>query len=269
LGGPYHAFLQTDTGDPVDLGTLDPANNDTLFSFATDVSDDGSVVVGFSDLAEGANANQHAFRWTQTDGMVDLGSPNGAGGFSRAFGVSGDGSVVVGEGSDALFHATRAFLWTAAGGFQDLGIVGSAYAVTGDGSVVVGHANYATAFLWTQAGGMQDLGTLPGNRDAVATGVSDDGRVVVGIAAPRPLSRSNLGYDFDIDCRPFVWTAATGMQDLNQVLANAGVDLTGVTLFAITGMSPDGQLVSGVARTPNNDPNSPNETSGFIAQLPQ
>jgi uncharacterized membrane protein len=150
-----------------------------------------------------------------------------------------------------------------------LGFFGSAYAVTSDGSVVVGHANNAGAFLWTQAGGMQKLGTLPGFTDAEATGVSDDGQAVVGISAPRPLSRSNLGYDYDIDCRPFIWTAATGIQDLNQVLTNAGVDLTGITLYAITGVSPDGQYVCGQARTPQNDPNNPYETSGFIAQLPQ
>jgi hypothetical protein len=51
-------------------------------------------------------------------------------------------------------------------------------------------------------------------------------------------------------------------------LANAGVDLTGITLLGITGISPDGHYVSGAARTPQNDPNDPNDFSGFIAQLP-
>jgi probable HAF family extracellular repeat protein len=258
---PYHAVLTTLSGSFLDLGTL---GGDS--SFATDVSCDGSVVAGFSDLQDGLN--QHAFLWTQTNGMVDLGSAKGDGGFSRAFGVSADGSVVVGE-SDSPSGQRDPFVWTAVGGFQDLGFLGSAYAVTADGSVVVGHANYRSAFLWTQSGGMQDLGALPGFTDAEATGVSDDGQVVVGISAPRPLSRNNLGYDYDIDCLPFVWTAAKGMQDLNQVLANAGVDLTGITLFAITGISPDGQFVCGAARTTQNDPNNPNETSAFIAQLPQ
>jgi hypothetical protein len=103
----------------------------------------------------------------------------------------------------------------------------------------------------------------------VATAVSDDGQVVVGFVAPRPISNLDaIGFDFGIDCRPFVWTAATGMQDLNQILANAGVDLTGITLFAITGLSPNGQSVCGIARTPDNDPNDPSETTGFLAQLP-
>jgi probable HAF family extracellular repeat protein len=272
MGGPYHAFCFQFSSDYTngvftDLGTLDTAD-DTLFSFAYDASSDGSVVVGASALAD----TEHAFLWTQQNGMVDLSpaSSSGPGGFSRAFGVSGDGSVVVGEEGDPMFPtATHACIWTTNGGFLDLGFFGSAYAVTTDGSVVVGHAHNAGAFLWTQSGGMQGLGTLPGFTDAEAIGVSDDGQTVVGISAPRPLSRSNLDYDYDIDCLPFVWTAATGMQDLNQVLANAGVDMTGITLYAITGISTDGQVLCGIGRGPQNDPNNPYDTSGFVAQLPQ
>src|SRR5262249_34988187 len=57
---PYHAVRTTLSGDFIDLGTL---GGDS--SFATDVSCDGSVVVGFSDLAD-SSFNQHAFRWTPT-----------------------------------------------------------------------------------------------------------------------------------------------------------------------------------------------------------
>jgi hypothetical protein len=78
-----------------------------------------------------------------------------------------------------------------------------------------------------------------------------------------------IGFDFGTDCRPFVWTAANGMQDLNDILANAGVDLTGITMFGISGISADGQYVSGIYRTPANDPSDPNDVSGFIVQLPQ
>jgi probable HAF family extracellular repeat protein len=141
-------------------------------------------VVGASYL-DPNGFTEHAFLWTEANGMVDLGSSSGPGGFSRAFAVSGDGSVVVGEEGASAFTGTNAFVWTANGGFQDLG-VGTAYAVTPDGSAVVGQANYATAFLWTQSGGMQDLGSLPGFSNSVATRVSADGQMVVGFAAPRP-----------------------------------------------------------------------------------
>jgi probable HAF family extracellular repeat protein len=231
-------------------------------------------VVGFSD---NANARRHAFRWTETDGMVDLDSANGPNGTSRAYGVSGDGSVVVGM-TDFPNFRSGPFVWTAGGGFRDLGIYGCAYAVTADGSVVVGGDDIkATAFRWTEAGGLQDLGTLngqvPNYLRTVATGVSDDGQVVVGSAGVVTFldfigsNFTPFGYDSNYS-RPFVWTATTGMQDLNQILANAGVDLTGITLLGITGVSTDGQYVCGVARTPQNDPNDPGDLSGFIAQLP-
>jgi probable HAF family extracellular repeat protein len=165
------------------------------------------------------------------------------------------------------------FIWTADGGFQDLGVSGCAYAVSADGSVVVGQASsqlYPTAFIWTQAGGMQDLGTLPGLPYSLATGVSDDGQVVVGFSSDFGVpSGDGSDWDFFQTFRPFVWTAANGIQDLNGILANAGVDLTGITLLGITGVSTDGQFVCGVARTPQNDPNDPSDFSGFIAHLPQ
>lgn len=269
---PYRAFRANLAGDVVDLGTLGGPDS---YSFATDVSLDGSVVVGSSWLGVGDSFNEHAFRWTVTDGMVDLGTPSGPDGFSRAFGVSGDGSVVVGEWSDRPFGRTHAFRWTADGGFQDLApgaYTSTAYAVTADGSVVVGQTspgnNTSSVFRWTEADGLQDLGTLPGYANATPTGISDDGQVIIGIALPRPGRYDDPdGTYFSTDCRAFIWTAANGMQDLTQVFANAGVDMTGITLVAATGISPDSQYVCGAAYTTENVyPNDP--TSPFIAQLP-
>jgi probable HAF family extracellular repeat protein len=129
-----------------------------------------------------------------------------------AWGVSADGSVVVGRAWNAAGQ-WRAFRWTAAGGMQDLGTLGGsgsvAYGVSADGSVVVGWARNAAgqyrAFRWTAAGGMQDLGTLGGS-GSVAYGVSADGSVVVG-------SAQNAAGQW----RAFRWTAARGMQDLGML----------------------------------------------------
>jgi probable HAF family extracellular repeat protein len=55
-------------------------------SLATAINNNG-VVVGHSTLINGGT---HAFRWTQSDGMVDLNSllPSGSGWFCRTHGMS-------------------------------------------------------------------------------------------------------------------------------------------------------------------------------------
>src|SRR4051812_49041906 len=63
-------------------------------SYATAVSGDGAVVVGYS-IAVGQGVE--AFRWTEATGMVGLGGLPGGEFYSEAWAVSEDGSVVVGH----------------------------------------------------------------------------------------------------------------------------------------------------------------------------
>ena len=161
------------------------------------------------------------------------------GDWSWAYGVSADGSVVVGWARNAAGQL-RAFRWTASGGMQDLGTLGgvwsNAWDVSADGAVVVGRAENAAgqlrAFRWTASGGMQDLGTLGGNTSE-AYGVSADGAVVVGWA-------DNAAGQL----RAFRWTASGGMQDLGT--------LGGVRSWAY-GVSADGAVVVGEAQNAAGD----------------
>lgn len=90
---------------------------------ATDVSADGSVVVG-SDHSY-FPSHEEAFRWTADGGMVGLGhlplgDPPGEE-YSAAAGISADGSIVVGASYKSNHpQDNRAFIWDAVHGMRDL-----------------------------------------------------------------------------------------------------------------------------------------------------
>src|SRR5882762_359266 len=67
---------------------------------------------------------QHAFLWSRTSGMQDLGSL-GASSYASAVNSSGE---VAGYFVTTLGHV-RAFLWTASTGMQDIGTLGGADSV--------------------------------------------------------------------------------------------------------------------------------------------
>ncbi|MBU3594781.1 autotransporter, partial [Polynucleobacter sp. 86C-FISCH] len=121
------------------LGTLGGG-----FSTAMGVSANGSVIVGGStDLAN----NQKAFKYTDSGGMVSLGTLAG-GANSQARAASADGSVIVGYSDDST-GSYKAFKYTATGGMVSLGTFTGgtssiAMGVSGDGSVIVGYADNAS-----------------------------------------------------------------------------------------------------------------------------
>ncbi|MHB1216442.1 MAG: hypothetical protein ACYCY9_15805 [Thiobacillus sp.] len=215
-------------------------------SFATGVSDDGTVVVGRSIGASGYEAT----RWTQAGGMMGLGDLAGGLFESLANGVSGDGAVVVGRGRNASSQF-EAFRWTQAGGIVGLGDLpggqfeSEAFATNGDGSVVVGYGNNSSfayeAFRWTQAGGMVGLGDLAGGgTSSFASGVNDDGSVVVGMGSSASGNEA------------FRWTQAGGMQSVTDWLAAAGVTVApGYLLASAKDVSADGSTVVGESYGPS------------------
>lgn len=173
----------------VPLGSL-PSASDA--SYATAVSADGSVVVGYG---VGAGYGVEAFRWTSSTGIEGLGDLPGGDLFSQAFAVSADGSVIVGHGhaySADEAYRDEAFRWENGNmvGLGDLpgGTFSSqAFGVSGNGAIVVGYSNSGVgmngneAFRWTQSTGMTGLGRLPGSSiPSYANAISADGNVIVG-----------------------------------------------------------------------------------------
>lgn len=129
-------------------------------SCAYDASYDGSVIVGYGQSASG----REAFRWTAGEGMVGLGDLSGGAFESQAEGTSADGSIVVGQASTAIGY--EAFIWDSVHGMRNL------------------------RDLLTNDYGL-DLTGWTLNR---ATGVSADGRTIIGIGS------SPSGY-------PDIWVA--------------------------------------------------------------
>ncbi|MBC8009687.1 MAG: hypothetical protein H7067_06290 [Burkholderiales bacterium] len=200
----HEAFRWTAAEGTTGLGAL----SGSATSEAIAVSIDGSVVVGNSPPS-GSGGVQLGFRWTSESGIVSLGDLPGGLDNSSAQGVSADGAVIVGYGSNAG-NKTEAFRWTAASGPVGLGffsenpVVGlhsHAYGISADGAVIVGTAatplyrgaplsGYDRAFRRTTSG-LVDLGHIPTAMDPFfapyaldycAYAASVNGDVIVGYA---------------------------------------------------------------------------------------
>ena len=162
----------------------------------TGVSHDGSVIAG----SNGANS----YRWTASGGTQNLGSIS-SGWWSQANGVSGDGSVVVGQGNIVVdFNQgwNRAYRWTSSTGMQSIGSLhqwshSNALGVNFDGSVIVGES-FDQAFRWTSGSGMVGLGFLAGQSKSLASAVNSDGSMIIGHSGQSG----------------FQWTSSGGMQSL-------------------------------------------------------
>jgi probable HAF family extracellular repeat protein len=201
-------------------------------SHASDVSADGSVVVGarqgqFSFILRG-------FRWTAASGLVDLPLFDAQVPINDARAISADGRWIGGN------NAARAYLWQDASLDTNLGWYGppptvsagaTVHGLSADGTVAVGDSftdqTGQHAFRWTrEEGGITSLGFLGGNvLSALANDVSADGSVVVGH------SNSPVGE------QAFIWTAQDGMRGL-------GV-LPGDTSSSAVAIAADGATVVG------------------------
>ncbi len=220
----------------------------------TDASSNGLAAVGM-------HANG-AFRWTEQGGFqfLDLSAVDGGGHYP--WGVSGDGSVVVGRvgrccGPGAVGSYYGSWRWTEATGAVELETPPTYYGsntnpvVSYDGSVVGGWLYYleddeehSDAGRWTQATGWVGLERLENVRYAEARGLSDDGRrmLFAGNNQVDPAAPSS-----------YLWDESHGIRTIEAALRDEyGLEssLTGWGSLRARRISGDGKTIVGYARNP-------------------
>jgi probable HAF family extracellular repeat protein len=130
-----------------------------------------------------------------------------------AIAINDDGTVVVNAGSVDSYQVS---VWNRESGSQNIGLSVAntgGVAINGSGDVIGAgdpddSANFQ-AFFWQPTGGFEWLGTLGGGL-STAAGLNDSGAVV------------GLSYNGGSEQHAFLWTAASGMQDLTPSLTSVG-----------------------------------------------
>ncbi len=225
-----------------DIGGLCPSIVDEASS-GWGISGDGNSVVGLGWT--GVCGPAHAIQWTNPGPANDLGS-SVMDRSSRANGTNADGSVVVGW-QDASDGFRQGAVWNL--GVQTLLTnamgepLSEAQDVSATGEWVVGEGNFSTldqAWRWNAATGVEPLGILNPSGflpRGSATAISDDGSVIVG-------------YEREFGSFPtggigFIWTAATGMMNLNDYLDSLSIDRQGFNASLPLSISGDGRTIGG------------------------
>jgi uncharacterized membrane protein len=205
------------------------------------ISGNGQSVVGLGWISGGT---AHAIQWNPPGPTQDLGSTV-AGNSSRANATNFDGSVVVGWQDGDM--GRQAAIWDF--GVQTLVVdgvgnpLGEASDISGNGNWVVGQGGFDEPWRLNRATGVVDkLGVL--NPDAFfpsrgATGISDDGRIVVGFERD---FANPFGGQFGT-----IWIEGQGIQDLTTWALARGVPVPeNVFLTIPLAISADGKTISGL-----------------------
>ncbi len=173
-----HGFFWSSSTGMLDIGDL-PGGIDS--SGADDINDLGQIVgVAHVEPAVAGDTGLSAFIWSSAGGMRDLGLPaDSQSSWAHALNNAGQ---VVGHSTSGNSNVHRAFIWTEATGFTDLGDLPngvdrvSANDINEAGVVVgsSGGVNEGRAFRWNAAGGMQQLQNLSSIiKDSVASSIND------------------------------------------------------------------------------------------------
>jgi probable HAF family extracellular repeat protein len=165
-----------------DLGTL--GGN----TYANSINSAGDVA-GNSVAADG---NDHAFLWTASGGLQDLGT---LGGITSTAMALNDSDEVIGTTTTAD-GSPHNYFWFPSTGMMAFG-KGQLVGVNSSGEVVgigKGTDSQLHSYIWTSATGKVDLGLAKGQKSSEATAINDLGQVV-GVAG---------------NGEGFFWSKATG-----------------------------------------------------------
>lgn len=168
-----HAFVWNDKEGFIDIDTLGTSSE------AFGINNLGHVVGRAYNPIYG---DTHAFYWSQTGGMVDIGPYLPFPSESGAYGIN-ELDQVVGY-SHNINGYSRAFLWDSVNGMEDIGTLGGNTSIArsiNSLSQIVGNASrssgYTNAFFWDNVNGMISLGTLGGN-ESNAWAINSFGKIV-------------------------------------------------------------------------------------------
>lgn len=257
----FGPFLWTEGGGSTFLN-LFPGESFSV----SDLSADGTVVVGNVKRETPQGVYEEPFLWSETSGITVIDPIAAAnGGRPYAHAVSDDGSTVVGVHA---YYSTGqppiglAFRWTEAGGTESLGTpIGSDHSTgieaSADGAAILGQSlPNSNHFIWRESSGFQMLGPHP---DAAENGtaysaqdMTSDGKLVVGFAHVAG------------NREPFVWDESRGFRNLRTILDSAtftplaGWDDLGVA----DAISENGTVIIGYG-TPNSS-NPPVREQGWV-----
>lgn len=245
------AFRRVGDGPLEDLGLLAGEER----SYASGISGDGQIVVGYCEHGPFIYKNVQAFRWTPSGGMEPLGKLTPFSPLCDARAISRDGTTIVGLNQNEVGWY-QAFVWREAEGMRALPtltggpVYSEAKAVNADGSVIVGTSTDAggvSRFVRWKNGVVENIAPAVGPSSA-GYSVNDDGDVAAGVM---------LG-------KPVVWTPGTGSIFFTEQLVKYGFSVPpGYQLEYIYAISGDGLTFGGMARNL-----ATNKKEGWVAMIP-
>lgn len=202
LNGYQQSYLMQPNGNVSTIATGTTANG---------VADSGMVVGWTTRYSTLGYAR--AFVWTQTGGMIDLGTIGG-GSASTAFGANRRG-LVCGESFVNGGASRRAFVWQQGQGLVDIGVLpghahATAYAINEYDQICGTSSNTGfTAMRGFRRDGatLVDLGTLPGDSISSARAINDHGHTV-----------GTSGVRSGVGPKAFVHTPLHGMRELRDLV---------------------------------------------------